>query len=542
MRYHIKKYSTWVNESKVDEGIMDVIKGASSKLMKLISRIPGLKWLGNMFTGQGSWMANMAIASKQGILDKGIKYFPSKEINQIAAEAMTVKGQETTKMETEVPSDEEVKESLIQFLYEAVQPLESSDGGVRNVDDEGLHAMIDRRVKARKRGLADQPMPLMIWGAFGIGKTSIVQQVAEKYNMDLEILNLSAVDPESVLLAAMDEETMKQRQVPYPQLPVYWDKAANKEEMKRTVNRPDADGNPRGGILFIDELTRGPESTNAVMMSFIQDRRIGEWVLGENWLVLGAANRQGDDITRYKASSAAMNRFTHVNYVATPESMEKNVDIDPVLAEFLKFRRELFHSYDPEVSKIVTPTPRTWKGANDEVALELKFLEEEGKLQNMTEEQIYNVIYDIYASAVSPAAAREFVAFKKMSDKISTKDIEMIFTNPEKAKLPAKETIRIEQRGKKVDAEGSEYKPDFMHAYIAAIFNYIKINGIKPEGFVNLCKFLVRLDNPNYVYQIVRSLLRDNPEINAKNPEFGDAYAEGLIDILIPKYKGLAED
>ena len=49
MGYQIKNYNDWVSESKTNEGILSAIKNVSTKFLNLVSKIPGLSWIGDRF-------------------------------------------------------------------------------------------------------------------------------------------------------------------------------------------------------------------------------------------------------------------------------------------------------------------------------------------------------------------------------------------------------------------------------------------------------------------------------------------------------------
>ena len=44
------------------------------------------------------------------------------------------------------------------------------------------------------------------------------------------------------------------------------------------------------GILFLDELTSAPQMTQAGCYQLVLDRKLGEYVLPEGWVVIAAGN------------------------------------------------------------------------------------------------------------------------------------------------------------------------------------------------------------------------------------------------------------
>ena len=119
---------------------------------------------------------------------------------------------------------------------------------------EALHALIGERV------------PLHIWGACGVGKSQIVSQVAN--DLDYDFLDVRAVQLDPVDLRGL------------PRI------AADQTEWAPPKFLP----NNGKGILFLDELTSAPQMTQAGCYQLVLDRKLGEYLLPEGWVVIAAGN------------------------------------------------------------------------------------------------------------------------------------------------------------------------------------------------------------------------------------------------------------
>src|SRR6516164_2556822 len=116
------------------------------------------------------------------------------------------------------------------------------------------------------RALIDQRVPLHIWGACGIGKSQIVNQVAD--DLGFEFLDVRAVQLDPVDLRGLPRIAADQTEwVPPRFLP--------------TSGK---------GILFLDELTSAPQMTQASCYQLVLDRRLGEYQLPDDWVVIAAGN------------------------------------------------------------------------------------------------------------------------------------------------------------------------------------------------------------------------------------------------------------
>src|SRR5262249_57509913 len=65
--------------------------------------------------------------------------------------------------------------------------------------------------------------------------------------------------------------------------------------------------------LFLDELNACSHEVQKAFYSLILERRIGEYVLPEGAIVIGAGNRSQDSAIVKPMSSALLNRMVHVH-------------------------------------------------------------------------------------------------------------------------------------------------------------------------------------------------------------------------------------
>ena len=117
---------------------------------------------------------------------------------------------------------------------------------------EALHALIRVRV------------PLHIWGACGVGKSQIVAQVAD--DLGYAFLDVRAVQLDPVDLRGL------------PRIADHQTEWAPPKFLPTTGQ----------GILFLDELTSAPQMTQAGCYQLVLDRKLGEYVLPEGWVVIAA--------------------------------------------------------------------------------------------------------------------------------------------------------------------------------------------------------------------------------------------------------------
>jgi MoxR-like ATPase len=59
--------------------------------------------------------------------------------------------------------------------------------------------------------------------------------------------------------------------------------------------------------------TSAPPTVSAAAYQLILDRRLGDYVVPEGWVIFAAGNRQGDRGVTYSMPAPLANRFSHLN-------------------------------------------------------------------------------------------------------------------------------------------------------------------------------------------------------------------------------------
>ncbi len=204
---------------------------------------------------------------------------------------------------------------------------------------------------ALKSGMPLKSIPTpFFWGPAGIGKSQGVLQLSEKLEAntgkrvkvtDVRLLLFSPIDLRGVPVA--DEEKRFTNWL----MPKIFD-------MDR--------GSDALNLLFLDELSAAPQSIQAAAYQICLDRRIGEFSLPENCIVLAAGNRTTDGSVSYKMPKALCNRLMHFNIKTDYESWRawavKN-GISPKVIAYLGFDNSRL-CVEPESSDLAYATPRAW--------------------------------------------------------------------------------------------------------------------------------------------------------------------------------------
>lgn len=188
----------------------------------------------------------------------------------------------------------------------------------------------------------------MIWGPPGIGKSSIVAQVAEAAGLDFIDVRLSQLAPTDLR-----------------GLPVAVPPADGESLGTSTWFPPEFLPRSRKGILFLDELNMAPPAMQGVAQQLILDRQVGSYRVPDGWFIWAAGNRKEDRASVFEMPAPLANRFLHLSVGPDFDSfkayaLERRLH-EQVLA-FLAFRPTLLHKLNAK--EPCWPSPRSWEMAS----------------------------------------------------------------------------------------------------------------------------------------------------------------------------------
>lgn len=333
------------------------------------------------YSGTDSSLLNANVKSKATIEDNGEYYGYIKKDSNEYKNFLTLLDALNKNPET---GNDEVSESLIN---EEQMPLSSEGTGIDGVVDIGsdmlkdlMREMLDEAPAYKRNG--EESKTIMIFGAPGIGKSSIPKSIIEEYNAgkdskkkalvviecgDLTMDGLYLPTPEFTTLADKlqknpevlknlnltdDElESFKKERVgqtsesPKTWLPVYMPTTDRKKNIAlnasangRTIDKyiydeelgesvPVEETTTEGGIIMFDEFLRADPEMFKVLMQIVLNRRLASGhKFGSKWAFVCCSNRPCDDeevLKRYESlSAAASTRFLKGVYNFIPDFYE----------------------------------------------------------------------------------------------------------------------------------------------------------------------------------------------------------------------------
>ena len=220
--------------------------------------------------------------------------------------------------------------------------------------------------------------PIFIWGAPGIGKSTLVQQFAASIGLECVSLLGSQLAPEDIIGVPQIVNGVSQFCPPKM--------IARKEPY----------------CLFLDELNACSQEVQKAFYSLIHEHRIGEYELPKGSIVIGAGNRAQDSAIVKPMSSALINRMMHVQLRVSHRDWldwASESDIHPHVIEYIQLRPDHLWAQPPKHEEQFS-TPRSWHIMSD-------IMKEYG--DSITDQIIEILAY----GCLSPQHAGQFRAFIK---------------------------------------------------------------------------------------------------------------------------------
>ncbi len=246
-------------------------------------------------------------------------------------------------------------------------------------------------------GILDTRWPAFVWGAPGVGKSSVVRAVAAARGLALVDVRAPLLDPTDL------------RGLPYLR-----DGVAAWAPPSFLPADPGS-----AGVLFFDELNAAPPLVQASLYQLTLDRRVGEYELPAAWRVGAAGNRAEDAAVVFRMPSALANRFVHLDFEVDFEdwaTWAADRGSHPLVQAFLRLRREML--LDTRAMDRGFPTPRSWEMASDAVS---RF----GGV---------GTSLDVLIGIVGEGAAMEFSGFAERT--MRAERVDAILADPDRSPLP----------------------------------------------------------------------------------------------------------
>lgn len=250
----------------------------------------------------------------------------------------------------------------------------------------------------------------------GLGKSSLVREIAKEGNLHLIDVRLSQSAPEDLQglpMKSIINKVERAQFTPFDTFPLEGD--------------PLPPGKT-GWVLFLDEFNSASKSVQAAAYKLVLDRLVGNYKLHPKVAIVCAGNLQSDKAIVNQMSTAMQSRLIHIIMEADKDEWvdwATGAGVDFRTIGFIEFQPKKLHLFNPDHQELTFPCPRTWEFTSNLIQ----------------SKQDVSDMLPLLSGVVGPGVALEFVKFCEEYTRIPK--LSAIVNDPKNTMVPQEMSTRF---------------------------------------------------------------------------------------------------
>ncbi len=272
---------------------------------------------------------------------------------------------------------------------------------IRQAKDQIKNAMLAYFLKdefGNYRLPTERQRPVFLLGAPGIGKTAIMEQIAQELGVGIVSYSMTHHTRQSALgLPFIAKKT-------YGGVEYDVSEYTMSEIIASVYDAMEATGR-REGILFLDEINCVSETLTPAMLQFLQYKVFGRHRVPDGWIVVTAGNPPEYNRTAHDFDIATWDRLKRIDVepdFSAWRAFAVEAGVHPAVLSYLDIERDHFYRVETTVDGKSFVTARGW----DDLSAMMKLYEEQGipvdelligqYVQNAEIAKHFSVYYDLF--------------------------------------------------------------------------------------------------------------------------------------------------
>lgn len=254
--------------------------------------------------------------------------------------------------------------------------------------------------------------PILLIGPPGIGKTQIMEQIAQECKIGLVAYTITHHTRQSAIglpfISKKEYGGVEHAVTEYTMSEIV---ASIYDEMEKTGLKE--------GILFIDEINCVSETLAPAMLQFLQCKTFGNHAIPQGWIIVAAGNPPEYNKSVREFDLVTLDRVKKIDVTADFSVWKEyayQAEVHPAIISYLNLRRQYFYIMETTVDGKMFATPRGWEDLS-------RLLEVYEKLDKPVDREVV-LQYIQY-----PKAAKDFANYLELYRKYQTDyQIEAVLT------------------------------------------------------------------------------------------------------------------